>query len=99
MHTHDSLCPCFRTNDTFISRRIGDEIILVPIRQHGAELHSIVRLNDVAAFIWERLNRTSSTKMLTAAIVEHYQIDEEQAAADLETLLHQLIEINAIEAV
>lgn len=90
--------PCFRASDSFVSRRIGDEILLVPIRQHGAELHSIVRLNDVAAFIWERLDGQSSCKALTAAIVEHYLVDEEQAAADLAALLDQLGEINAIEA-
>ncbi|MBA3015753.1 MAG: PqqD family protein [Proteobacteria bacterium] len=98
MRNDDSLSSCFRDNGSYVSRRIGDEIILVPIRQHGAELHSIVRLNDVAAFIWEKLDGKSPTNALTTAIIECYQVDEEQAAADLDTLLRQLLEINAIEA-
>jgi len=91
--------PCFRASDSFVSRRIGDEILLVPIRQHGAELHNIVRLNDVAAFIWERLDGSTSCTALTMAIVGHYLVDEAEAAADLAALLDQLRAIDAIEAV
>lgn len=87
----------FRTNDSFVHRRIGEEIILVPIRQHGAELHNIIRLNDVAAFIWERLDGKTSLQALAAAIAEVYQVKENQAAVDLEAFLHQMLEIEAIE--
>lgn len=89
--------PTLRRSSVFVSRRIGDEMILVPLRQQGAELTDIVRLNEVAAFIWERLSGEVSEAELLQALLSRYEVAADEAAADLRELLGRLREIEAIE--
>jgi hypothetical protein len=42
----------YKKSDSMVSRKIGDESILVPIRQNAGDLDSIYTLNDTAAYIW-----------------------------------------------
>lgn len=90
--------PTLRQSSSFVSRRIGDEMILVPIRQHGAELTDIVRLNEVAAFIWEQLGGEVNEEELLQALLSRYEVAADLAAADLKELLRRMGEIGAIEA-
>ena len=49
----DYLERCFKKDPNMVSRKIADEVILVPIRQNVGDLESIYTLNEVATRIWE----------------------------------------------
>ena len=56
----------YRQDDSFVSRRIEGEVILVPIRQNVADLESIYTLSEVGAYVWEQIDgrRTTAERSL-----------------------------------
>lgn len=86
----------YRKNDSFVSRRIAGETILVPIRRGVGNLDSIYTLNEAASFIWERIDGTMTVKDLQAALLEEFDVGPEAAASDLEAFLSDMTAIQAI---
>ena len=86
-------------DDSFVSRRIEDEVILVPIRQNVADLESIYTLSEVAARIWEQIDGRRPTAEILSLIVEEFEVTEEEAQKDLKEFIEQLSAIGAITRV
>lgn len=86
----------YRKDDSIISRRIGEEYILVPIRHDVAGLESVYTLNEVGAFIWNQIDGNKSVKDLTDGIAEEFEIKVSQAEEDLVEFLQEMEEIHAV---
>lgn len=86
----------FQRNPDYIFRRVVDEMILVPIHQDVADMDSIYTLNEVGAFIWERLVQPASVAEISASIIEEFAVDPDALSTDLEDFLDQLGEFGAI---
>ena len=86
-------------DDSFVSRRIEDEVILVPIRQNVADLESIYTLSEVGARIWEQIDGRRATAEMLRLIVEEFEVTEEEAEKDLKEFIEQLAAIGAITRV
>ncbi len=96
MHTLERL---FQKDSSIVSRRIADEVILVPIRQKLGEVDCIYTLNEAAAHIWQLIDGERSLKTVRDAIVLEFQVSETEAHEDLIALIDQLEEIGAIRTV
>ncbi len=83
-------------NPNFIFRKIVDEMVLVPVKQDVADLNAIFTLNDLGAFIWEKLEHPRSHAELEDAIFAEYDTDIITVKRDLEKFLHEMAEIGAI---
>ena len=81
----------------FVLRNIVDEYILMPTGDNIGKFKGTLLLNEVSAFIWEKLQNPISRDDLLTAIVNEYEVSEEQAAVDLDALLSQLKEFGVIE--
>ena len=82
----------YKKSESIVSRRIGDEYILVPIRQDVGDLESIYTLNETGALIWELIDGKIQVKEIKEKIVEEFEVDPEQAEQDLkEHLQHSLL--------
>lgn len=82
--------------ERMVGRRIGDEYVLVPLAGRGADLDSILNLNRVAAFVWERLDGERTGHAIVEAIVERFDVEPARAEADTLELLDTLLELKAI---
>jgi hypothetical protein len=89
----------YRQDDSFVSRRIEDEVILVPIRQNVADLESIYTLNEVAAHIWEQMDGQKTTGQIATSTVEEFNVTAEEVQRDLQELVQQLTTMGAITKV
>lgn len=89
----------FQKDSSIVSRRIADEVILVPIRRKAGEIECLYALNEVGARIWELIDGRRSLKALRDAIVEEFEVSESEAQEDLTVLVEQLKEIGAIREV
>ena len=92
----DFLEKIYKKSDAVVSRKIGDEFILVPIRQDVGDLESIYTLNETAARIWELTDGETQVSQIKEKIVEEFEVDPEQAEQDLKEHLQQLEGIQAI---
>ena len=81
----------------FVLRNIVDEYVLMPTGDNIAKFKGTMLLNEVSAFIWEKLQNPISRDDLLTAIVNEYEVSEERAAKDLDALLMQLNEFGVIE--
>ena len=52
----DELQKKYRKNENFVYRMIQHETILVPIKDNVGDMDSLYNLNEVGAFVWERLD-------------------------------------------
>ena len=86
-------------NPSFVSRKIVDEVILVPISRKVEEIDCLYALNEVGARIWELVDGNRSLQELRDAIVAEFDVSETEAQEDLAVLIDQLKEIGAIQEV
>ncbi len=86
----------YRKNTNMVSRQIGDEFILVPVRRNVADLESIHTLGGAGVRIWEMLDDQLTGRELRDKLVEEFEIEQEEAEADLIEFLQQLEEIGGI---
>ena len=86
---------CQKSPD-IVSRKIADEVILVPIKHNVGDLESIYTLNEVAARIWELIDGKRKMGRIRDMIVEEFEVTPEEAEKDIIGHLRQLEEIKAI---
>ena len=89
----------YRQDDSIVSRRIEDEVILVPIRQRTADLEGIYTLNETGSRIWELIDGSASLGQICAVIADEYEISREQAGLDLEEFIVDLESFGALRRV
>jgi hypothetical protein len=83
-------------SERIVPRRIGDDLVLVPLAGRGADIDSIFSLNRVAAFVWDRLDGRTNGEAIVDAIVAQFEVDRERAAADYLELVATLRDVAAI---
>lgn len=83
----------FRRSAEVVSRRVGPESVLVPIRQNVGNLDYVYTLSPVAARIWDLLDGTRSLDEVAAAICEEFEVDRETAMADIAQLVSDLEQV------
>ena len=74
----------------FVSREVGNELILVPLTNNVAQMNSMFTLNETGKFIWENLITTTSIDELVAIMTCEFDIDPETARIDINTFLKKL---------
>jgi len=85
------------TCERVVSRRIVDELILVPLRKSVAEMESLYTLNEVGARIYELIDGRRSARDISGFIVEEFEVSPDQAQADVLDFLDKLLGIGGIE--
>jgi len=83
----------------FVSRRIADEMLLLPIRKNLGDLESIYTLNEVAVRVWELLDGQRTVEAIRDLLVDEFEVTAVTAEADLADFLCQLEQIEAVTTV
>jgi hypothetical protein len=92
----DFLDRVYSKSDSVVFRKIGEECILVPIRQGVGDLDSIYTLNETAARIWELIDGKTKVKEIKERLLLEYDVTPSQVEEDLLEHLEQLESIKAI---
>ena len=95
----DSADQIFEHNQNFVFRRVEDETILVPIKNHVGDLDSLFSLNPVGAFIWQQIDGTKALSAIHDMIVSEFDVAAETAHDDLQHFIAELREIGAVQPV
>ena len=66
-----------------VTRKTGNEYVLVPITDNIADMDSVYTLNETGAFIWEQIDGKKSTEEIISAMTEEYEIDKYTATEDV----------------
>ena len=82
--------------DDYVYRHVAGEHLLVALKRE--RLAPLFMLSVTGAHLWERLAHWMSPDLLVEALIERFEVDRQQAAADVASFLAQLREIGAVDA-
>ena len=80
----------------FVLRNVVNEHILMPTGDNISHFNGTVVMNEVSAFVWEKLQEPASKEDLVKAVVDEFEVEEDVAARDLEDLLEKFKEFGII---
>jgi methyltransferase-like protein len=80
----------FLQSPSVVTRKTGNEYVLVPIANNIADMNSVYTLNETGAFLWEQLDGKKSVKDLIDALISEYDVDYETAASDVLLFIEEM---------
>src|SRR3984957_5725911 len=86
-------------NTAIVSRDVAGETIFVPICKGLGDLDSVYTFNPVGRSLWRLLENGQSVEELANWVATHYEVDEQQAVADVQSYLSELQEIGLVRTV
>lgn len=80
----------YSRSSSVVSRLVGGETLIIPVRSGVGDLASIYSLNEVGSFIWRSLDHPLSADSLAALLSCEFDVCREQAQTDLCHFLGEL---------
>jgi methyltransferase-like protein len=75
---------------SIVTRKTGDEYVLVPITNNIADMNSVYTLNETGAFIWDQIDGKRTIEEIISALTEEYDIDSSNAETDVFTFIDNM---------
>jgi hypothetical protein len=73
-----------------VTRKTGNEYVLVPVTNNIADMDSVYTLNETGAFLWELIDGRKSVRDLIEAVVNEYDTDNKTATADVLSFIDEM---------
>ena len=86
-----------KAKNGFVLRKVVDEQILMPVGDNIGQFNGTVLMNDVSAFVWEKLQEPVTKEELLQAVLSEFEVDEETASRDLDEFLEKFAGLGIIE--
>ncbi len=83
----------------YVQREVADEFILIPLRRKLTDANSLYVLNETGAFVWRHLDGHRPLQDIASALLNEYDVSNEQLERDLRSLVNDLLAIQAIQEV
>ena len=68
---------------SIVTRKTGNEYVLVPITNNIADMNSVYTLNETGAFLWEHIDGKRTVEEIINALIKEYDIDKQNAESDV----------------
>ncbi len=75
---------------SIVTRKTGDEYVLVPISNNIADMNSVYTLNETGAFIWEQIDGVRKVEDIIEALILEYEIDRPSATEDVFSFIENM---------
>jgi hypothetical protein len=75
---------------TIVTRKTGNEYVLVPITNNIADMNSVYTLNETGAFIWEHIDGKRNVEEIISALITEYEIDKQNAESDVFSFIENM---------
>ena len=80
----------------FVKRDIAGDTILVPIGKTVYDSNGLFVLNELGAFIWDRLRAAETEADLLRDVLSTYEVTEEVALQDIREFMDKLREMEIL---
>ncbi len=81
----------------FVLRNVADNWIVVPTGERVIDLNGLITLSESGALLWKYLQDEVEKKDLVDALLEEYEVSEEEAIQDVEAFLADLVAGSILE--
>ena len=79
-----------RIKDGFVTRKIGDRIIAIPVGSNSQSFNGMITLNETGLFIWNCLTKDTTVEEIADEIIEEYSTTKDEAINDVNIFLKEL---------
>ncbi len=77
----------------FVTRVVGNELVLVPIETNVANMNELFTMNSTASLIWNSINDTNTEEDIVNLLINEFDIDRETALNDLTSFIESMGEV------
>jgi hypothetical protein len=86
----------FQIHGNIVSRKVADELFLVPVTGNIANMQRIFTLNPVAEYIWQELQNHKTLSEIRDGILKTFEVGKKQAESDIREFISELIDAGLI---
>ncbi len=86
-----------KIKEGFALRTVAGEYIVMPTGSRIAEFEGAVALNEVSAFLFEKMLNPVSKEDLVIALLDEYEVDRETAERDVDALIEKFNDMGITE--
>ena len=79
-----------KIKENYMLRKVADCYVVVPIGAAVAEFNGMINLNEVGAFLWQKLESETTFEEVLASMLEEYDVEEAVASGDLRRFIKEL---------
>ena len=80
-----------KISEEFVLREIAGDYIIIPTGKTVLEFNGMITVNEIGAFLWEKLQNEVTFDELVEAVLAEYEVSKEEAAKDIQEFLDALI--------
>ena len=80
----------YQLKSGFILRKIGDQIMAVPVGPQTSHIHGMIALTESGELLWNALRDGADENTLVSLLTENYEVDAVTALADVNSFLKGL---------
>ena len=80
----------FSHSPGIVTKKTGDEYVLIPVANNIADMNSVYTLNESGAFIWELIDGKRNVEMIINTLTEEYDIDFDSASKDVFSFINNM---------
>ena len=75
-----------------VTRKTGNEYVLVPVTDNIADMDSVYTLNETGAFIWEQIDGRRDLESIIELLTSEYDIESATARDDVMDFISKMQE-------
>ncbi len=80
-----------------ILRKVGTDIILVPVGDALKDHNGFFLLSETACFLWNNLPECNCVQALADKLYDEYDVTKEQALSDTQEFIDALVQLEIID--
>ena len=82
---------------TVVSRVVGGETLIVPIRGKVGDLASIYSFNETGSLVWRLMETPTTLPDLVAAVAQEYDVERQRAEQDVRQFVSDMQSVGLVE--
>lgn len=86
----------YKIKDGFIVRKIGNQIMAVPVGKQTTDIHGVIALTESGELLWNALQNGADIEMLADILTDNYEVERDVAKADIKSFLDGLKQQGAL---
>jgi hypothetical protein len=87
----------FVRSRTVVSRVVGGETLIVPIRGKVGDLASIYSFNETGSLVWKLLETRRTFAELVVAVAQEYNVELQRAEQDVKQFVEDMLFVGLVE--
>nr|WP_321408341.1 PqqD family protein [uncultured Carboxylicivirga sp.] len=87
----------FRKVTGYVEKKIGDELVIVPVTSEVAQMNKVFSLNEVGLFIYDQLFEPKTETEILQLVCKEFEVDKQVAEDDIRAFISEAVKAKIIK--